>query len=341
MIGAPDPARPLRGKITQDALQAALTVKLRHPTQLDYARFFNLSRAMAAGFLLDPEYAGPLERYLDAYGAGRSMEDAAREFGDLSALADRINRRRGAVALGRIVLDPQPPDAITIRPMRDDEAAVFQLRLERLIEIRPAETARRLAALTRRYPDSALAWFEYAAAEYVLVQYGDFGGRPLFRGFGFANGELIVTANPYSDAEAWDAVNKALERDPYMAQARRLKAEILLSRLVRKGEIAQAEEYDEVRALLAPLARDPERHPLAATLYHQSWIEQGRDPPDAAFAQLARAFAANAGVGDFRYAYATALSRRGDKAGAQGLLLSMLNDPEFAGAALRALEAEP
>jgi hypothetical protein len=148
-----------------------------------------------------------------------------------------------------------------------------------------------------------------------------------------------VTANPHPDAEAWRAVNQALAIDPAHAQAQRLKAEIMLARLVRAGELADPQDYDAVRAILAPLAREPERHPLAATLYYQSYIEQGRDPPDMATAQLGRAFIANAGVSDFRYAYATALSRAGKADVARGLLTSMLNHPEFAEAARRALEA--
>lgn len=103
-------------------------------------------------------------------------------------------------------------------------------------------------------------------------------------------------------------------------------------------EATDAEDFDEVRQMLAPLAQEPDRHPLAAALYHQSYIEQGREPPQAALDQLGRASMANAGVGDIRYAYATALSRRGEKDLARGLLISMLNDPAFEAAALRALE---
>ena len=338
IIGQPRCLSPVSG-ITRQALAEALGVRFRHRTEEEYARFLDVSRALASPLLLEQRFAGVLDRYVDAYARGRDMEDAARELGDLDALAQELARRRVVAPVRRVKVDPPATYRVTIRPMRRDEIAVIDLRFERLLETRLKSTARELREVTDDHPDSALVWYEFAAAEYARVQHSDFGGRPVFRGFGFSNGEIIVTANPYSDAEAWRAVNRALAIDPEHRQARRLKAEIMLARLVRAGDLAEADEYEAVRALLAPLARDPEREPLAAALYFQSYIEQGRAAPEAAFEQLKRAFLTNAGVGDFRYAYATALSRRGEKGEARGLLISMLNDPAYQGAAWRALEA--
>ncbi len=338
IVGAPNALRPYRGKVSETALADALKVQVRHRSETAYAHFFDLSRVLAGPLLLDRQYAGVLNRYLDAYSAGRTMEDAARELGDLNALAQQLNQRRVVAPMRRVMIDPPVNAEIAIRPMQADEIAVYELRMERLFRNRHENIARKLAALTRRRPESALVWYEYAAAEYARVKDSDFGGDPVFRGFGFSSGEIIVTANPYSDSQAWRAVNRAIDLNPELAQAQRLRAEILLSRLVRAGELTDAEEFNEVRQMLAPLARDPERHPLAAALYHQSYVEQGREPPEVALDQLARAFMANAGVGDIRYAYATALSRRGEKALAHSLLISMLNDPAFEVAAWRALE---
>lgn len=338
VIGAPKVLRPARG-ITRKAVAEALAVKFRHRSEEQYARFLDLSRAIASPLLIEQQFAGVLNRYVDAYASGRSMEDAARELGDLDVLAQQLARRRIVAPVRRVQIEPRFVAEVAIRPMRREEIALVEVRIERVLETRRDASASKLAGLTRRFPDSALVWYEYAAAEYARVKHSDFGGTPVFRGFGFSNGELIVMANPYSDAEAWRAVNTALERDPDLAQARRLKAEILLARLVREGNPDDPPAYNEVRAMLAPLARDPERHPLAAALYHQSYIEQERDPPKAAFNQLEKAFLTNPGVGDFRYAYATALSRRGEKGKARGLLISMLNDPAFEAAAWRALEA--
>jgi hypothetical protein len=150
-----------------------------------------------------------------------------------------------------VQIEPEMIAKVALRRMTRDEVALVELRIERMLETRLRPTAVALRRLTGRFPASAPVFYEYAAAEYARVQHSDFGGRPVFRGFGFSNGELIVMANPYSDAEAWRAVNRALAIDPAHRQAQRLKAEIMLSRLVRAGELAGADEYDAVRALLA------------------------------------------------------------------------------------------
>ncbi len=338
VIGAPNALQPIR-TLSRVTLAEVLSVRSRHKSETAYARFLDLSRLIASPLLLDPQYAGMLDRYIAAYVSGRSMEDAAGELGDLNILAKQLGNRETVAPVQQVKIEPAFVAQVAVRRMTADEIALIDLRVERLLEIRLRDTARKLAGLTRSRSASAQTWYEYAAAEYALVQNSDYGGKPVFRGFGFNNREIIVVANPYPDANAWRAVKEALARDPELAQARRLKAEIMLSRLVRAGNPDDAADYDAVRAILTPLASDAERHPLAAALNYQSYVEQGREAPEAAFSQLARAFMANAGVGDIRYAYATALSRRGDKDMPSALLISMLNDPAFSDAAWRALEA--
>ncbi len=337
VIGTPRRLKP-PGGISRKAIAEALAVRFRHRTEAEYGRFLDLSRALASPLLLEDRFEGVLERYINAYAGGRSMEDAAGELGDLDALAQELARRRVVAPVRRVLVDPRVAVRVAVRPLRADEIALINLRFERLLETRLKSTAKELRELTARHPESALVSYEFAAAEYARVQHSDFDGRPVFRGFGFSNGELIVMANPYSDAEAWAAVNRALAIDPRLESARRLKAEIMLARLVREGNPDDPPSYDAVRALLKEQARDPARNPLAAALYHQTYVEQGRTPPEAAQRQLERAFLHNAGVGDFRYAQAVALSRRGEKAMASGLLISMLNDPAYSAAAWRALE---
>ena len=343
ILGQPAPAIERRRNVSVADLQYALTRPDIPDKQAEFERFYTTSAALVAPLLIDPEQRGVLAGYLDAYVSGASMEAAARTLGEPEALAKLIARRASArtVPMRRVGLTPAEPAAITITPLQADSIALVEPRIERLLDERRDDVAARLLALTVRHPESAPVWYEYAAAEYARVQYSDFGEKPLLRGFGFANGDLIVTANPYSDAEAWRAVNKALAIDPRDAQAQRLKSEIMLARAVRAGELADPQEYDEARALLAPLARDPRRHPLAAALHYQSYIEQGREPPEEAILWLGQAFIANAGVADFRYAYAVALSRAGKTEVARSLLTSMLNHPDFAEASRRALEAAP
>lgn len=343
ILGTPAPALERRDRISAADLRFALTAPESPDRQADFDRFYSASAALAAPLLIDPDQRGALPRYLDAYVSGASMEEAALALGEPEALAKLIARRNSArtLPMRRVGLTPPVTAAITITPMPTDAIALVEVRIERLLDQRREDVSARLAALTDRHPDSADVWFEYGAAEFARVRAADFGGVPLLRGFGFANGELIVTAKRHSDAEAWRAANRALAIDPDHPQARRLKAEIMLGRLVRAEDDPAAEEWDAMRALLEPLAAEPARQPLAAALSYQSYIEQRITPPDAALDRLGRAFVANAGVNDFRYAYATALSRAGKGDVARMLLTAMRNDPEFADAARRALEETP
>lgn len=340
ILGEPPPAIERRRNISVPDLRVALAARTSPDDQPGFDRFYQTSAAMVAPLLIDPEQRGVLARYLDAYVSGAPMEVAAEALGDPEELAKVISRRKSArtVPMRRVTLPARAPVVVTTTLMSPDEVALVQVRIERLLDKRREAVSARLSTLTTQFPDSAPVWYEYAAAEFVRVQEADFGGVPLMRGFGFANGELIVTANRYSDAEAWRAVNRALVLDPDHAQARRLKAEIMLGRLVRAADEPAPEEWDAVRALLEPLAADPQAQPLAAALSYQSWIEQGLTPPDSALDRLGRAFVANAGVTDFRYAYAVALARAGKADVARMLLTSMLNHPQFAEAATRALE---
>lgn len=343
ILGEPPPAIERPRNISVPDLRAALAARNNPDEQAAFDRFYQTSAAMVAPLLIDPEQRGVLARYLDAYVSGAPMEVAAEALGDPEALAKVIARRRSArtVPMRRVTLPARAPAAVTIAPMSADAIALVEVRIERLLDERREAVSGTLAALTRKFPDSAMVWYEYAAAEFARVQAADFGGVPLMRGFGFANGELIVSAGRHPDAEAWRAVNRALALDPGYAQALRLKAEITLGRLVRAEDDPAPEEWEAMRALLEPLAADPQRHPLAAALSYQSFIEQGLPAPDAALDRLGRAFLANAGVADFRYAYAVALARAGKTDAARMLLTAMLNHPEFGEAAARALEAAP
>ena len=349
VIGGPDVSWPLRSPLNEGIITKRLTTpwpreRLRS-TRGGTPDAYRESREIIRPLLLDPRFAGQLEAYLDAYNEGQSLEEASRFISDRALLvqvSSQFNKtRRPPVKI--IVPPPAPPAQIAVRALGKDEAAVLFARLARLWGGGDAKIiAERLEGETRRFPDSAIVWYEYAAAEFVRVQESEYGGPPLFRGMGFANGELIVTARRHPDSAAWEAVHRALAIDPDHRPSQRLKAELLMARLVREGgEDGSADGFDAVRALLRPIAEDPEREPLAAALYHQSYVEQGIAPSAEAFDRLGRAFIANPGIEELRYAYAVALSRRGDKALAEKLLSSLINSTETGDAARRALEAAP
>lgn len=340
ILGAPDIRRPLRDTPSVRRLEAMLRQVTRSRSQRQFESVSRLSREAATALLVEPAHAGLLEAYLDAYASGVNAEDAGAALGDLEALAQYIKDRVQSPnkSLRQVSIAPQTATEIAVRPMAKDEIALIGIRVQRLLDERRKSTANRLERLTQRFPDSALVWYEFAAAEFTRVRESDFGGEPVFRGFGFSNGELVVVANPYSDARAWEAVNRALALDAELSPALRLKAEILMARLVRAGDIDDEAGFDTVRGLLREQASKPEHNPLAAALYFQSYIEQDRTPPPEALDGLGRAFVTNPGVEEFRYAYAAALARQGERGAARRLLTSMLNHPEYKDAAQRALD---
>lgn len=339
VIGAPDIRRPIEGLMNSAALDRLLSTEVTPDKDPYYSRFFRLSRDTARALLIDTQHAGMLKTYLTAYATGSDMAQAGPLLGETGLLALQIDRFRQLrkPVLRQVMLSPAPAAGITMRAMAEDEVAVIELRYERVREFEIERTAKRLKKVTEQYPDSALVWYEYAAAEYARLRKAELGGAP-FRGFGFSNGHIIVASNRYSDAAAWDAVNRALALRPDYPDAIRLRAEILMARLIKSGDIEDKQSWDAVRASLAPIATDPAREPLAAALYFQTFIEQNETPPDEVIDQLGRAFIANPGISELRYVYAVALARSGQKDIAKMLLTSMLNDPKYREAAQRALD---
>lgn len=94
VIGAPGSPRMRRVRVTPTALENALRVTVRHRSESEYARFLDISRMIAAPLLLEEEYAGMLDRYLNAYVTGRTIEDAARELGDPATWRRSLTGRR-------------------------------------------------------------------------------------------------------------------------------------------------------------------------------------------------------------------------------------------------------
>ena len=339
LIGVPDVRRPLDVSLNVKHLEDVLTTEQSSHDSSTYGRFFVRSRELARVLLFDPAYSGKLVSYLNALNTGASLEEAIEELGDLSTLQESVatlsKMRNPPIRL--FPVSDYPDSGVSVRPMTKDEVALVAYRFARLGGKRAKIAAKRLKGVTNRYPQSAEAWYEYAAAEHALVRESLFGGTPDFRGFGFSNRQIIVTNDPYSDRIAWEAVNRALELDPDHAPARVLKAEIQIARLLKAFDEDLTTEFEAVRALLEPLAAQPERYPLAAAVSYQSYLEQEIEPTREALDRLGRAFVANRGVGDFRYAYASALARTGEVETAEVLLKAMLSNPKFQDAAKAAL----
>ncbi len=340
LVGVPDNRAPVDRGLDAERIEEVLGVEYILRDERQYRRFYTTSREMARVLLLDLGFSGRMEAYVDALTNGASLAAAKSALGDLTALAEAINALGAAreQQLRLVTLPPAAPPAIEIRAMTRAEVDLVADRFARLAGRRLETVSKRLQKLTRKHPQSSEVWYEYAAAQYALVRRSLFGGEPAFRGFGFSNSRIIVAPDPYSDRLAWEAVNRALELEPDHAPARVLKAEILIARLLKIDDEDLSGEFEAVRALLEPLAARPEAYPLAAAVSYQSYLEQEIEPTPAALERLGRAFVANRGVPEFRYAYASALARVGEQETARTLLKAMLSDPAFREGAQNALD---
>lgn len=342
LLGAPDNPRMMNEPMSVSRIEELLTTRQKPES---FGRFRTLQSANAVFtylLLSDPANDALIGRYLALFNAGKSYEEAMAVFGDLRPLTvDMRNKMGRKVKLRAVPIDPEAPKQIFIRPMGQDEVALIVPRFRRLIDEDREDVAKDLRKLTERFPDSAETWYQYAAAEFALTKGRERDGEPAFGGLGFADNVLVIKAWHYSDREAWAAVNRALALDSGHPHANRLKAEIMLARMLNAGDGDDAEQFAEIRALLGTLVERPEEFPFAAVFNYQTYIEQGLRAPQEAFDAFGRAFLGSAGVRSFRYAYAAELVRRGEHAIARRLLESMLNDPRYSEAAQRALDQIP
>lgn len=343
LLGVPDFTRPSDGKFSEIRFRSVLQEEDLPVGDRLYGEFYRMSRELVRALLSDASNDARVQNYLALYAKGGTLDQAAAELGDLQAHATEARRlyrgaEKGRVSLRQVPVRFDEPVQVSVRTMEDDQIALVVPRLRRLENRDVEDVAGDLENLTRRFPNSANVWYEYAAAEFALTESGRYGPDLMLGGYGFQNGVIVVTGRTYSDEKAWQAVNRALELDPALHPALRLKAELMLARQLRSGELDDDAGFDAIRELLAPIAADAGQEPLAAAIYYQTFIEQGLEPTDRAFDQLGRAFVGNAGVSDLRYAYAVALVRRGELEAALRLLESMLNDPARREAAQRALD---
>ena len=342
ILGRPDQRRPMKGRMTPGRIEEILTVR-EDPESFEARSQAKFTSGVFTNLLLsDPANDVIVRRYLTMYNSGSTHEEAMAAFGDLSELAKVMRRKMDKDAMLRAVpIDPDAPKDILIEPMGEDEIALVVPRFRRLEDDDRQGVARELRELAERFPDSAETWYQYAAAEFALTKGLKREDGLAFGGLGFADNFVVIKAWHYPDKAAWDAVNRALALDPGHPHARRLKAEIMLERVLDDGDVEDPSQFEDVRALLAPLVARPKEFPYAAVLNYQTYIEQGLAAPQEAFDAFGRAFLGSAGVGSFRYAYAAELVRRGEDKIARRLLESMLNEPRLQEAAQRALDQIP
>ena len=267
----------------------------------------------------DAPRAGQLVAYARAINAGTEAEQAARQaFGDLDQLDKDLAAYLRRPLSYRMTNDAIPvPAHIAVTALTPGEDAVIPLRLARL-SARPrddSDSAVRdsLRTLTATHAGDAAVWFEYAAAEWAL----DNDVRDL--------------------AAVRGALDRAIAIKPDHVRANVLLGELLMHQLDKQGDYADA-SWDKAREPVALAKRTDPDDPLPLYVYFQSFVDQGKRPPDMAIEGLEQAFRLAPENLELRVAHVFALANRGRFASAIKLAQSIAFDPHMGAQARPLLE---
>ncbi len=261
---------------------------------------------------------GQLVAYARAINAGIDAEQAARQvFGDLDQLDKDLAAYLRRPLSYRMTRDAIPvPTRIAVTALPPGEDAAIPLRLARL-NARSADDARAardgLRTLTSAHAGDAAVWFEYAASEWAL----DKESRNL--------------------ATVRSALDRAIAIDPDHVRANVLLGELLTHELEEKGDYDDA-DWQKAREPIALANRTDPDDPLPLYVYFQSFVDQGKVPPDIAIDGLEQAFRLAPENIEIRVAHAFALANRGRLTSAIRLAQSIAFDPHMGAQARPFLE---
>ncbi|HET6523650.1 hypothetical protein [Sphingopyxis sp.] len=267
----------------------------------------------------DAPRAGQLVAYARAINAGTEAEQAARQaFGDLDQLDKDLAAYLRRPLSYRMTKDAIPvPTNISVTALRPGEDAVIPLRLARL-SARPGDDSGRavrdsLRSLSATHAGDAAVWFEYAAAEWAL----DKDTRDL--------------------AAVRSALDRAIAIKPDHVRANVLLGELLMHELDSKGDYEDT-RWEKAREPITLANRTNPDDPLPLYIYFQSFLDQGKTPPDIAIQGLERAFGLAPENIELRVAHAFALANRGQFTSAIRLAQSIAFDPHMGAQARPFLE---
>lgn len=306
-----------------------------------YARSWLLVHMLST----QPEYAGKLEAYLDAFTKGASSLDAAKTvFGDLKELDKRLHAYTGQSLKFLSSSRPLTIDGgVTVSELDPVNTKLVELGMMRRSGGKISQARDGLRALAQANPQNADVLAELAAAEMYLA------GRDAFKAKAEKKkadakdkpkpkpGEeepLTEEDNPLLDqpeSHAGDAlaeplVDRALAINPGHVMANAIKGEIATWKLKQSGK-GTAGQWGTARGWFRKaLATDP-NNVWALQGWYESFDRQGKEPPSNASEGLVRAFDLAPEARDLRARLAYDYARRGDFNQAIRLVKVLAFDP--------------
>lgn len=237
-----------------------------------------------------PTRRGQLEHYLRALNSGASLDEAAKQFGDLDALNRELHAYYSRNRFPIIQFSPAklPSPAIEVRTLTPAETASVPsevLLRQYLSPTRTRKLAGDLEQIARQYPDDIHVLTLTAAAE-------------------------LDTANDKADL-AGPRVEKLLAARPDDAQAMLLKGRLLLAKL-EKTKSKDAAAWTAARTWIVRASRLTNDDPQTLYYYYYSFVQQGATPTTPAQNALARAFTIMPQDSHLRLTVVRDLARRGE-----------------------------
>lgn len=285
-------------------MEAPSAMRTNGQTDVYYGRAWILTHML----FHSPARPNQINAYVNAMNAGTDPKKAATEaFGDLAQLDKDLNRYIEGKLSYRTTRDPVPVSAnITITPLSADEDAVIMLRLERMNArgnaVRTKKARDSLRALAAKLPANPDLQFELAAAEWDMEK----EERDL--------------------AAIRTALGKVLAVKPDHVRANVLLGRLNIHELHDKGSDDAAAWGAARRPITLANRTDPnDAVPLYA--YFESFVMQGKRPPDIAIQGLERAFSLTPENIEIRVSYAFALANLGDFEPALRLAKTVAFDP--------------
>ncbi len=274
--------------------------------------FYGRAWLLVHMLMMDPPWKGKMSRYMELTGQGKPAQEAAVEaFGDLKELDKALDKylARSRVSVLSSTRAVAVDGAITLTELDPVQSQLVALNLKRRVGREPVKTRDLLRALSAQAPGLAEVWYELAQAELEI-------------------GEATETdaAKTAGVAAANAAIEQALTIDPDHVRANVFKARRLFTKLEAAGNF-NATAWRDARAFLLRANAKANLDPEPMLAWYDSFVMQGKEPPQNAADGLALAFNLAPEAADLRIKYAFDLVRQNNYDSAIRLLEILAYDP--------------
>ncbi len=322
-------------------IEKLLFVEEGKPFPVYYGRSWLLVHMLSS----DPAWSGKLPAFLKSITGGMPQrEAAAKHFGDLKALNKALDvyLSNENFQAQRSLRPLASSGTVSISGLDTLASQLVGLDLRRRVNKDQAKSRDALAEFAAQNPDSAEAWYQLGMAELQLSKpepdVPKDKAEPAKLPGDATRDEAARNATA---AAAMTAADRALAADPDHVRANVLKARLMIEQLREKGDMESA-AWRAARKHIIKANAKANFDPLPLTIWHESFIAQGKTPIKTASDGLAMAYNLAPEVNEYRINYAMDLARMGKFDEAKKLIEVLAFSPhnsEMGKAALEKIKA--